>query len=191
MVTIAADIEADPDARYYLKPVRNYFYDDDIKLTVNAKHLLSTGNATAEDQTARIISTAASIAATAVHGPAPAPPPPLAPSQLPEYTVDQMLWKIQGAIDDNVISLDSKIQVPSTALANLRMALPNLDVIPAFPTEKKEDIGVTLRFLQLSHRNWFTPREMRDLLRLFAPEASERKIQAIMTQSFLRCYLAR
>ena len=43
VVTIAADIEADPNARYYLKPVRNYFYDDDIKLSVNGKHLLSTG----------------------------------------------------------------------------------------------------------------------------------------------------
>lgn len=56
VITIAADIEADPNERYFLKPVRNYFYNDDIRLTINSKHLLSTGNATAEDQTAQIIS---------------------------------------------------------------------------------------------------------------------------------------
>ena len=55
-ITVSVDIEADPRARYYLKAERNYFYDDDLNLKINAKHLLSTGNATVEDQTAQIIS---------------------------------------------------------------------------------------------------------------------------------------
>ena len=71
VITIAADIEADPNERYYLKPVRNYFYNDDIHLTTNSKHLLIPGNATAEDQTAQIISTTASLVAQAAGLPAP------------------------------------------------------------------------------------------------------------------------
>jgi hypothetical protein len=62
-ISVSVDIEADPRARYYLKAERNYFYDDDLRLKVNAKHLLSTGNATVEDQTAQIISSTAQIVA--------------------------------------------------------------------------------------------------------------------------------
>ena len=42
-ISVSVDVEADPRARYYLKSDRNYFYDDDLNLKINAKHLLSTG----------------------------------------------------------------------------------------------------------------------------------------------------
>lgn len=60
-VTITTEMEADPKARYYLKPDVNVFYDDHTHLAVNAKGLLITANATAEDRTPQIV---ADIAAT-------------------------------------------------------------------------------------------------------------------------------
>lgn len=63
VVTISSEIEADPSARYYLKPQTNIFYSDTSQITVNSKGLLSSGNATSEDNTQQIVGTLAAIAA--------------------------------------------------------------------------------------------------------------------------------
>ncbi len=44
-ITISVEVEADPSQRFYLKPDRNYFYDDNIHLATNPKQLLSSGSA--------------------------------------------------------------------------------------------------------------------------------------------------
>jgi len=162
VVTIAADIEADPTARYYLKPVRNYFYDDDIKLSVNAKHLLSTGNATAEDQTAQIISTAASIAAAAFGVPptgAQPTPPPLAEKAAPTpplpKTVNGLLLLIQDAINKRKAALDTSL--PSAALFKLPEALPPLPEGEAFRNVLLRENFVSLAMIM-------------KLLKLYPPE---------------------
>lgn len=51
VVTISSEIEADPSARYYLKPQTNIFYSDTSQISINSKGLLSSGNATSEDNT--------------------------------------------------------------------------------------------------------------------------------------------
>ena len=60
-VTVNGDVEPDPSLQEFAQPQRNYIYDDDYHLTVNSKHLLSTGNATAEDRTANVIGQIASL----------------------------------------------------------------------------------------------------------------------------------
>ena len=159
VVTIAADIEADPSARYYLKPNRNYFYDDDIKLSVNAKHLLSSGNATAEDQTARIISTSASIAATALGK----PPSGLSLKQQQELeeeeaeklpkpeTINGLLLLIQDAINRKKAALDTTL--PSAALFELAKVLPSQPEGEAFlkvlSRENFVSLGTIMNLLKL------------------------------------------
>jgi hypothetical protein len=54
-IAISADIEADHTKRFYLKPDRNYFYDDSVHIATNPKQLLSSGTSTANDETAAII----------------------------------------------------------------------------------------------------------------------------------------
>jgi hypothetical protein len=58
-VVITEEYEADPGAKFYLKPDTNYFYDDDTHLAVNEKGLLTTANATSEDKSPQIIQDAA------------------------------------------------------------------------------------------------------------------------------------
>ena len=60
-ITITAEVEADPDKPQYVVPERNYIFDDEYRVTVNAKHLLSTGNTTAEDRSADIAGAVASL----------------------------------------------------------------------------------------------------------------------------------
>ena len=64
-IVLTAEMEADESTPYFLKPDRNYFYDDETQLTVNTKGLLSTANATAEDRTADIINDLVQTIATA------------------------------------------------------------------------------------------------------------------------------
>ncbi len=63
-ITVSTDIEADPEHEYYLKPDRNYFYDDNTAITVASNGLLTTGNATATDQTVAIVGAIASLIPT-------------------------------------------------------------------------------------------------------------------------------
>ena len=175
VVIIAADVEADPSARYYLKPVRNYFYDDDIRLEVNAKHLLSTGNATAEDQTAQIISTTASIAATGVRGPAPVPSGKaagLAEEVKLTITVDELLREIEDAIADDTVSLDAKIVVSPRALKQLGDALPDWKNSP-----NKDEIKDILDRLETKNKTWLSPKDIWNLLRLLPPEKFKEPIK--------------
>ena len=46
----------------HVTPQANYLYEDDVHVTVNAKHLLSTANVTTEDKTAEIVGALASLA---------------------------------------------------------------------------------------------------------------------------------
>src|SRR5206468_3861593 len=64
-ITLTAEVEADETSgEYYVTPQANYLYEDDVHVTVNAKHLLSTGNVTTEDKTAEIVGALASLART-------------------------------------------------------------------------------------------------------------------------------
>jgi hypothetical protein len=83
-ITLVPEIEADESREYYVTPHANYIYEDDVRVTVNPKRLLSTGNVTTEDKTADIAGALASIAATAkglaetkeAPPPSPTPTPP-------------------------------------------------------------------------------------------------------------------
>jgi hypothetical protein len=81
-ITLISEVEPDESAgEYYVIPHANYFYEDEARLTVNAKHLLSTGNVTSEDKTAEIVGALASMAAevkmvTGTPTPTPTPTPP-------------------------------------------------------------------------------------------------------------------
>jgi hypothetical protein len=85
-LTITLISEVEPDERageYYVIPHANYIYDDETQVTVNAKHLLSTGNVTSADKTAEIVGAVASMAGEFIKGvvpptptPTPTPPPP-------------------------------------------------------------------------------------------------------------------
>ncbi len=62
-VTITPEVEVDAKAGVcYAVPHANYMYDDEVQVTVNNKHLLNTGNVTAQDRTVEIIGQVASLA---------------------------------------------------------------------------------------------------------------------------------
>ncbi len=82
-ITLTPEVEADEKAgEYYVTPHANYVYEDEARVTVNSKQLLSTGNVTTEDRTADIVGAVASIAAQVTKElalaptPTPTPPPP-------------------------------------------------------------------------------------------------------------------
>jgi hypothetical protein len=158
VVTIAADIEADPTARYLLTPDRNYLYNDEINIGVNGKQLLSTGEATAEDQTAQIISTIAQVAAQipfvakeAVNVPNLEEPP---------ETVNKLLLTVQSAIKARIVSLDTTL--PSAALFGLPGAAGGF-------SRERENEGK--RYVdELSQRNFVSLRSILRLLHMFPPE---------------------
>ena len=50
---------------YYVMPHANYAYEDETRVTINSKQLLSTGNVTTEDKTADIVGGLASIVSKA------------------------------------------------------------------------------------------------------------------------------
>ena len=63
---MTSEVEADEDGGvYYAKPQSNPIFEDEVRVTVNAKHLLSTGNVTTEDKTAEIAGALASLARAA------------------------------------------------------------------------------------------------------------------------------
>ena len=68
-LTLSSDVEADTNGRRYAVHVPNAMFEDEIKLTVNPKHLLSAGKATTEDKTAEIVGTVAQLAKAAATGP--------------------------------------------------------------------------------------------------------------------------
>lgn len=84
-ITLTPEVEADETAgEYYVTPQTNDIFEDEVRVTVNSKQLLSTGKVTTEDKTAEIVGTIASIAAqagelkgvaTATPTPTPLPPP--------------------------------------------------------------------------------------------------------------------
>jgi len=62
-LTLVPEVEADEKAgEYYVTPHANYIYEDESRIAVNGKHLLSTGNLTTEDKTADIVGALASMA---------------------------------------------------------------------------------------------------------------------------------
>jgi hypothetical protein len=85
-ITLTPEVEADETAgEYYVTPQTNDIFEDEVRVTVNSKQLLSTGKVTTEDKTAEIVGTIASIAAqagivglaaTPTPTPTPTPPPP-------------------------------------------------------------------------------------------------------------------
>ena len=157
-ISVSVDVEADPRARYYLKAERNYFYDDDLNLKINAKHLLSTGNATVEDQTAQFVSSTAQIVAQFAGIPGERK---LAPESA--LTVGDLQRRIVENAAENNISLNTRITVSRTALESLKDALPP-------PSEdNRNEIEARLSKLSAKDKTWFTPREIRDLLKLFNP----------------------
>lgn len=116
-ISVSVDVEADPRARYYLRASRNYFYDDDLHLKINAKHLLSTGTATVEDQTAQIISSTAQIVAQFVE------PGVKAEGFTGEqpHNIKELLFVIQDAVGKKKVGLETMI--PAAPLYDLPDAL--------------------------------------------------------------------
>ena len=85
-ITLTPEVEADESKSagvYYAKPHANYLYEDDVHVTVNSRHLLSTGNVTTEDKTVEIVGAVASLASQ-FRAAAEGTPPP-AKSRLPFY----------------------------------------------------------------------------------------------------------
>ncbi len=78
------EVEADESRVFHAQPKFNPIYEDEVKVTVNAKHLLSTGNVTTEDKTVDIVGALASLATQVTALNKGAPPPP-AKSRLPFY----------------------------------------------------------------------------------------------------------
>jgi hypothetical protein len=65
-ITVTSEVEADENGGvYYATPQSNPIFEDEVRVTVSAKHLLSTGNVTTEDKTAEIVGALASLARTA------------------------------------------------------------------------------------------------------------------------------
>jgi hypothetical protein len=67
-ITVTSEVEAEADddgGVYYATPQSNPIFEDEVHVTVNAKHLLSTGNVTTEDKTAEIAGAIASLARAA------------------------------------------------------------------------------------------------------------------------------
>lgn len=101
-LTITLTSEVEPDqcgGEYYVTPHANYVFEDEARVTINAKHLLSTGNVTTEDKTAEIVGTLASIAGEvkALEGkPTPTPTPPFYLSFHPSRPDEVM--KVKGAL---------------------------------------------------------------------------------------------
>jgi hypothetical protein len=111
-ITLTPEVEADEKAgEYYVTPHANYVYEDEARVTVNSKQLLSTGNVTTEDKTADIVGAVASIAAQvkALEGatPTPTPPPPFYFSFHPSCYDEVEFVKAQLKLRNN-IRLDVK-----------------------------------------------------------------------------------
>jgi hypothetical protein len=154
-ITVSVDIEADPRARYYLKAERNYFYDDDLNLKINAKHLLSTGNATVEDQTAQIISSTAQIVAQFVEPGAKSAE--LAPEQ--PRDIKGLRFVIQDAVVKKKVGLETTIA-----------AAPLYDLPDAFgpPLPDRKDGEEYLKALQRD--DFVSIRAILKLLSFYPPD---------------------
>jgi len=81
-ISVGSEVEADESAgEYYVIPHANYIYEDETRVTVSAKHLLSTGKVTSEDKTVEIVGALASLASevprfqAGTPTPTPTPPP--------------------------------------------------------------------------------------------------------------------
>ena len=171
-ITIAADVEADPSARYYLKPDRNYFYDDDIHLTVNAKHLLSTGNATANDETAQIIETTFQIAEEAAGVPAEA----VAPAIGKTIKIRDLLHVIDGYLDAGTVK--PSVTIPSFTLNQFPAAFGD------FPDRTKAEGVESLN--RDKNREDVTLGEIDSLIHLYSPEADDRIVDTTNATAFFQ-----
>ncbi len=69
VVSITPEVEADErEGVCYATPQANYLFDDEVQVTVNAKHLLNTGNVTTEDKTVQIVAELVSDVADVTKG---------------------------------------------------------------------------------------------------------------------------
>lgn len=135
-IVITVEMEADQSSpRLFLKPDRNYFYDDETQLSVNAKGLLSTANATAEDKTAEIATDLAQIAETVLGYAAPIPPPP--PKLRPFYYTFHPVYEDEvRTVKDNLRQLGIEFDVigPKIALRGTsgKASLAGLESVERF-----------------------------------------------------------
>jgi hypothetical protein len=110
-MNLTSEVEADEAAgEYYVTPHANYFYEDETRVTVNSKQLLSTGNVTTEDKTVDIVGAVVSIASQSLKlsgrgggGTAPKNPPPFYfsfhPTKYKEYK------RVKDQLDERGITL--------------------------------------------------------------------------------------
>lgn len=96
-IAITAVIEPDPSHLYYLKRNGNYLDDDNITISVNANHLLSTSTATSTDETANIVGQVVSLAESFREGPPLTSPTGTAEPTPFEVTFDPLN---QGEVDN-------------------------------------------------------------------------------------------
>lgn len=179
-VTIAADIEADPSARYYLTPDRNYFYDDDIHLTVNAKHLLSTGNATATDETAQIIATTTQLASEFIE-PGTSTGPKI--FMLANQTVQGLLDLIESAVWSGKVLPSATFTVTNTV-----KQLLDAFAAPLAAVSSNSQASATALLSSFSIKGTLggtiTLQDVRGLLLLLAPEAKNSAIDRGKAKEF-------
>jgi hypothetical protein len=175
-VTIAADLEADPTSRCYLKPDRNYFYDDNIHLTINAKHLLSTGNATSQDQTSQIIATLASTAEQLITSFAAKGVPP--PKTISVYDLQ---FKIHTQLEEGGAKLTTSVKVTPNDIQQFENALG------PFPDNTKETGQKFAQFLYdkagISNQS-ITVQDIRDFLEYYLPSLADREISTPTASHF-------
>ena len=112
-ITVGSEVEADPNAgEYYVIPHTNYIYEDETRVTVNAKHLLSTGKVTSEDKTVKIVGELASLASEmgrfqgGTPSPTPTPTPPFYFSFHPSDPKE--VRNVKGALHTRGIYFDVK-----------------------------------------------------------------------------------
>lgn len=124
-ITLTPEVEADETAgEFYVTPHTNYVYEDETRVTANAKQLLSTGNVTTEDKTADIVGAVAAIASKA-RGLGFAPqkaipekknPPPFYFSFHPSNYTEYHLIKSRLALRYITLKLDPEPKPQSTAV---------------------------------------------------------------------------
>lgn len=143
-IVITVEMEADQSSpRLFLKPDRNYFYDDETQLSVNAKGLLSTANATAEDKTAEIATDLAQIAETVLGYAAPIPPPP--PKLRPFYYTFHPVYEDEvRTVKDNLRQLGIEFDVIGPKIA-LRGTSGKASVAGLESVERFQQKGIIFR----------------------------------------------
>jgi hypothetical protein len=136
-LTITSVIEPDPSACYYLKPDRNYLFDDSVDVKVDENGLLTSGKASAKDETVQIVADIAALVPQALTS--------LSASPDGNFRVSDFINMLNAQPGTNL--------VPVSAVTDLYAALPNTgpnhDVISDFVSSLAKAENVTVAQLRV------------------------------------------